>query len=408
MIRPPQVPQWRRIATPIALAVVSLFAALVLWIAVSDAENPQTEVEVPGIQVRPINVPEGLAVRSISPNPVRLTVLADDDLRNRLTPADFIVTVDLTNARDTVDVSLSFDTVGDERNVDVKSVSPAVVTVVLEPSLTRTVPVIPQTVGVLPQGYTIPTAPEVSPSSVKITGATSLVNRVEFVTADVNLTGLRASLTQQTDLIPRDARRLEIGRVTIDPARAETKVTVQQQDISVQMPVVASLQGAVADGYNIVGVSVEPSTVPISGSLEATQALTTVSTEPVDVTNLRSDVSRTVRLRLPSGVQTSRDTVTVRIRIAPAQGEIIVNLVPQATNVPDGLTASFQTATIAVRLSGDLPVLKTITPGSVRATVNASDRPEGVSILEPQITGLPQGVQVVLMDPTQVVLVLRR
>lgn len=408
MIRPPQVPQWRRIATPIALAVVSLFAALVLWIAVSDAENPQTDVDVPGNQVRAINVPEGLAVRSISPNPVRLTVLADDNVKNRLTPDDFSVTVDLTNARETVDVFLSAEAIGDERDVEVKAVSPAVVTVVLEPSLTKSVPVRPSPVGSLPQGYTLPNVPEVNPSTVRITGASSLVSLVDYVSADVNLTGLRANLTQQSSLVPRDARGLEIGRVTVEPARAETKITVQQQEINVQMPVVASLQGAVAEGYNIVGVSVDPPTVPISGSLEATQALTTVSTEPVDVSNLRSDVSRTVRLRPPSGVQTSRDTVTVRIRIAPAQGEIIVNLAPQATNVSDGLTASFQTATIGVRLAGDLPVLKTVTPGTLRATVNASDRQEGVFVLEPQITGLPQGVQVVAMDPTQVVLVLRR
>lgn len=408
MIRTPQSPQWRRIATPIALAVVSLFAALVLWIAVSDAENPQTEVDVPGVQVRPINVPEGLAVRSISPNPVRLTVLADDDIKNRLTPDDFNVTVDLTNARETVDVALEFDTIDDARNVEAKSVSPAVVTVVLEPSLTKTVPVRPSPVGSLPQGYTLPNVPEVSPSTVRITGASSLVSLVDYVSADVNLTGLRANLTQQSTLIPRDARGLEIGRVTVEPARAETKVTVQQQDISVQIPVVASLQGAAAEGYNIIGVSVEPSTVPISGSLEATQALTSVSTEAIDVSNLTRDFTRTVRLRLPSGVQSSRDTVAVRVRIAPAQGEIIVNLAPQATNVPDGLTASFQTATIAVRLSGTLPDLKTITPGTLRATVNASGLQEGVHTPEPQISNLPPGVQIASIDPRQVVLVLRR
>jgi YbbR domain-containing protein len=408
VLRPPQVPQWRRIGTPIALAVVSLFAALILWIAVSDAENPQDEVEIPGNQVVVVNVPEGLAVRSISPNPVRLTVLADSDIKERLTPSDFAVTVDLTGARDTADVALTANVVNDNRNVEIKSVSPEVVTIVLEPVVSKMVPVIPNTVGSIPQGYTVPSAPEVNPSSVKITGAGSLVSLVEMVTADVNLTGLRTTLTQQATLVPRDARRLEISRVTVDPPRVETKVTVQQQDISLQVPVVASLQGSVADGYNIVGVVVDPGTVPITGSLEATQALASVSTESVELSNLTRDFTRTVRLRLPSGVQSARDTVTVRVRIAPAQGEILVSVAPQASNVPDGLTASFQTSAITVRLAGDLPALKTVTPGTIRATVNASGLPEGVKSLEPEISNLPQGVQLVSVDPSQVVLVLRK
>jgi YbbR domain-containing protein len=408
VFRPPQAPQWRRIATPIALAVVSLFAALVLWIAVSDAENPQEEVKIPGNQVIAVNVPEGLAVRNIKEPPVQLVVLADADIKSRLTASDFRVTVDLSNARETAEVSLSAEVLDNNRNVEIKSIIPDVVTVTLEPSTSKTVPVIPATVGNLPQGYTMPSPPQVTPSTVTVTGAKSLVDLVDRVTADVNLTGLRASLTQQTGLVPRDARQLEIGRVTIDPARAETKLVVQQQDVTLQMPVVASLQGTVPEGYNIVGVSVEPLTVPVTGSIEATQAITAISTEPVDVSNAVRDFTRTVRIRLPSGLQATRDTVTVRVRIAPAQGEIIVSVAPQATDVPDGLTASFQTSAVTVRLAGDLLALKTVTPGLLRATVNASGRQEGVVSLEPQISNLPQGVQLVSVDPTQVVLVLRK
>jgi YbbR domain-containing protein len=408
VFRPPQAPQWRRIATPIALAVVSLFAALILWIAVSDAENPQEEVKIPGNTVIAVNVPEGLAVRNIKEPPVQLVVLADADIKSRLTASDFKVTVDLSNARETAEVSLNAEVVDNNRNVEIKSIIPDVVTVTLEPSTSKTVPVIPATVGNLPQGYTMPSPPQVTPSTVTVTGAKSLVDLVDRVTADVNLTGLRASLTQQTGLVPRDARQLEIGRVTVDPARAETKLVVQQQDVTLQMPVVASLQGTLPEGYNIVGVSVEPLTIPVTGSIEATQAITAISTEPIDVSNAVRDFTRTVRIRLPSGLQATRDTVTVRVRIAPAQGEILVSVVPQATDVPDGLTASFQTSAVTVRLAGDLLALKTVTPGLLRATVNASGRQEGVVSLEPQISNLPQGVQLVSVDPTQVVLVLRK
>jgi YbbR domain-containing protein len=405
MIHRPQPPQWRRIATPIALAAVSLFAALVLWIAVSDAENPRTEVRVSGNQVVPINVPEGLAVQNISPNPVVLMVRANSDLKDHLSPADFQVTVDLTNTRESTDAQLLYTVVTNEK-VDIISVSPEVVSVTLEPSVQKTVPIRTNSVGQLPQGYTAST--EVSPTTARVTGASSIIALVDAVTADVNLTGLRANLTQQITLVPRDSRGLEIGRVSVEPARAELKTVVQQQDSTVSLSIVPSLQGAVADGYNIVGVTVDPAIVQVNGNLETTQALGNVSTEPVDVSGLSRDISRTVRLRLPSGVQANRDTVVVRVRIAPAQGEILVNLAPQVTNVPDGLTATLQTSTIAVRLAGDVPSLRGVTPGTLRATVSASGLQEGVSVVEPQIAGLPSGVQVVSTDPSQVVLTLRR
>lgn len=405
MFRPPAVPQWRRIATPIALAVVSLFAALVLWIAVSDAENPQTEIEIRNVPVRPVNVPSDLAVASITPATVTLIVRGDADLASRLGPADFEVVVDLTNQRESADLEIRGDVLT-SLDVTILRYSQSAVRVELEQAVSKQVAVRSNLVGSIPQGYGFAT--DVSPASATVRGARQLVERVDYVSADVNLTGLRASLTQQVTLVPRDARGLQITRVSVEPARAETRVTVQQQEVTVQVPVVASLQGALADGYNITRVVVDPAVVPVSGTLETTQALSSVSTEPIDVSGLSRDASRTVRLRLPSGVQSSRDTVTVRLSIAPAQGELLLYVAPQVTNLGDGLNAVLQTSTVALRLSGDVPALRSITPGSVRATVNASGRQEGVHVIEPQITGLPQGVQVSSIDPSQVVVVVRR
>lgn len=407
-MRRPEIPQWRRVATPFALAAVSFAVALILWIAVTDAENPQTveDFRVP-VEVQAVNVPEGLAITSIPP--VRLRVSADADVFQRLTTADFIVQVDLNGITDfSLPQDVTVRVAGDlEDEVEIVAVSPLSVLVSVEPFASKQVPVRPSPVGELPQGYAL-SVPEATPGTVRISGARSLIDKVEFVTANVNLTGLRTSLTQQTVLVARDSRGLEIPRITIDPDRVELKVTVVQQEISVQLPIVAALQGTVADGYNIVGISLEPGQTTISGTLETTSSLTALSTEPIDVSGLRASFNRTVRLRVPTGVQAGRDSVRVNVTIEPAKGEMIINVAPQVSNVEGGLNASFQTASIAVRVSGDMPVLKTLTPGSVRATVNAAGYGEGVHILQPQIIILAQGVQVISIDPGQAVLVLRR
>lgn len=401
----PQTPQWRRIGTPVALALVSLIAALILWIAVTDAENPQEvdDFRVP-LEVQAVNVPEGLAVASIPQ--VRLRVSGDSNVLSSLTTSDFRITVDLMGVTDfslpqDVNVTVLTD------NVGVVAVSPQQVMVTVEPFATKQVAIRPNPVGVPPQGYTLP-VPETSPTLARVSGARSLVEKVEVVTADVNLTGLRTSITQQTLLVARDNKQLELPRVTVEPTRAEVRVTVQQQEISVPLAIEPTLQGNVASGYNITEIRLEPETTTVTGTLETTSALTAIGTEPIDVSGLRTDVVRTVRLRLPAGIRAARETVTVRVSIAPAQGEMIINVAPQYTNLGEEFSASFQTATIGVRVRGDMPVLRSLTPGQIRATVNASELVEGVHVRELQISGLPQGVQVISLDPAQAVLVVTR
>jgi YbbR domain-containing protein len=147
--------------------------------------------------------------------------------------------------------------------------------------------------------------------------------------------------------------------------------------------------------------------VPVSGPLEVLQSLTSVTTEPIDASGLRNDLTRTVRLRLPAGLQSTRDSASVRLKVAPAQGEMTLAVAPQISGVPEGLRASLQTASVSVRLKGELPALRALSPGAVRATVSANGLEEGVHILTPTISA-PESAQVVSSDPAQVVVVLRK
>ena len=91
----------------------------------------------------------------------------------------------------------------------------------------------------------------------------------------------------------------------------------------------------------------------------------------------------------------------------PAPGEITLLVAPQASDLGENLKATFQTASVSVRLSGDLPLLRDLQPGAVQAIVSAAGLSEGVHVLAVEIVA-PDGVQVVSKDPAQVVLVLGR
>jgi YbbR domain-containing protein len=248
---------------------------------------------------------------------------------------------------------------------------------------------------------------EASPGQVRVSGAESRVNSVSYVAADVNLTGIRVSLRQRYQLVPKDSRGAEVSRVVVEPATAELRVNVEQQDITLTVSVVPSAQGVVADGYNLSGIQADPPAIAVSGPLELLLGLPYISTEPVDVTGLRTDAVRTARLRLPAGIQSPRDSVTVRLRVEPSKGEFSLVVPLQVTNVPEGLQPFLQSPNLTLRFAGEIPTLQTLGSSNVRASVNLSGLNEGVHVLRPTISA-PESVQLVSVEPPQVTVSLQR
>lgn len=392
--------------TPLLLAVVSLVAAIGLWVAVTDAENPASLHDFgAAIEIVPINVPEGQAVASMSTSSVRVRVRAVDEVFARLSTSDFRATVDL---REQAPEHYVFVRVVGRDDVEVVDVAPASIRVTLEPSMTRQVPVEPQLIGTPAQGFSVPGGGVQSlPAMVNVSGATSLVQQVAYASATVNLTGLRVSLQRQFSLVAKDSRGVDLRPLAIDPPNADIRVNIVQQEVTLGLTVIPQLQGSVAEGYNLVDFRAEPIFLPVSGPLELLQAVAYITTEPLDVSGLNADATRSVRLRLPSGLTTTRDAVTVRLKVAPAIGEQAVTVAPQMTNLGEGLRASLQTASVSVRLGGEIPLLRSLQPGAVRASVNLGGLQEGVHVLRPAISH-PAGTQLLSVDPPQVVVVISR
>lgn len=408
MVRSPFGPV-RLFGTPLLLAVVSLIAAIVLWVAVTEAENPTVVRDFSGsLEVQAVNIPEGIAVASFSERVVTVRISAPEDVIRRLTPADFRVEVDLAGVNPTVSTTEQRVIVSmvQRRDVQVLEVTPAVVTVRLEPLATRTVPVQANFIGTLPQGFERGDV-EVQPGQVRIVGARSLVDLVSVAAADVNLTGLRVTTRRQYLLVPRDSRGADVRGVRIEPSTAEVRVVVLQQEVTLTRSIYVPVQGSVADGYNLISVSVDPPAVPVSGPLEILQAVVSVPTQPVDVSGLRNDTTRQVRLVLPAGLQTTRESVTVRLVVAPAPGQMTLAVAPQVVGLAEGMRATVQTAAVNVRLAADVPTLRALQQGSVRVIVDVTGRGPDVHVIEPRIT-VPEGIQVLSVDPATVVVSLSR
>lgn len=398
-------PKMRQAITPVALAVVSLLAAVALWVAVTDAENPTEDREFPvALRIEAIGVPEGFAVRSVTPDAIRVTVRATDEDFEELTASNFRATVDMTGIRDSESTqAVSVEVTGID-DVEIVSTTSTFSQVTLETAFSKDVPVRVNRVGSLTPGFFISQI-EANPDQVTVTGAASLVGLVESAWVDINLTGLRSNLQQQYNLSARDASGADLRRVRVEPTSAEIRLTVLQQDSPQVLPVAVQLQGAIADGYNIVGVTVDPPTVEVRGSIELLQGVTGLDTEPVDISGATTDLTRTVNLQVPTGLQSSRENVRVTIDVEAAPGERVITVAPRVQNIPENLNAELQTTSLTVRVRGATPLLNGLTPAAIQATVNAEGLGEGNHVLDVEL-GLPEGIELVSVEPPQAVVAL--
>ena len=394
--------------TPIALALVSLIAAVALWVAVTDAENPTTDEELPfTIPVDPVGVADGLAVYDLEPDAVVITVRATDETIDELTAANFRATVNMTGVRDTQSTqSIVVELVGvDADEASIVQVSSLFTQVVLEAEVTKTVPVQVNRLGSVAQGFTV-TAIEPDPAEVTVIGPTSSVNLVERADADVNLTGIRSNLERQYELTPRDSGGAIQPRVRVEPSAATVNINVQQQETPQIVPILVDTQGEVANGYNIVDIDPDPRTILVRGPLELLQSLDFISTEPIDVSGASATITRSVALQVPTGVEAELPAVDVTIEIQPALGSRAITVVPTMLNIPSGLNAVPQTTSLTVRVSGPVPLLNELTPSDIQATVDATDLTEGVHSLPVRVE-VPDGITLDAFEPAQAVIALR-
>ncbi len=284
------------------LAAFSLLIGLVLWLVVTDAENP-TRVDTFGtqIQVVPVNVSQELAVANSSLPTVQVRIEAPEDRWDDLTPGNFRAFVDLNDldAREQL-VPVQVEVNGISR-VRVVGTTPSLVLINLEELQTKEVPVTTRIVGTPPRGYEPgPLLPE--RDTIEVSGPASLVSRVTEAAAAVNVTGLTVGLDQSVSVVPLAEGGGEIRGVTAEPETVAGQGLDHAVDADADTAAGGEITGEPAPGYRISGVRVTPATVQVEGTIDVLQALDTLRLPNVDVGGQTASMEATVVPSPPEGV----------------------------------------------------------------------------------------------------------
>ncbi len=232
----------------------------------------------------------------------RIRYFAPEDLGLRLDSSSFRAIVDLstvapTGGRTSVAVRVS----AVDPRIQVLDYEPRQITVQLDAVISRTVP-IRAVLGPIPSGLDVG-EPTLSVANAVVSGAASIVNRVEEAQARLNVDASGIDINRTVDLLPVDAGGEPLAPVDVAPTTVRVRLAIFTNRQTRSLPVRPIVVGSPAVGFEVASVSVEPLVVSIEGDVDNIAPLEFADSAPVTITGASSNVGVDTALQLPDGVQ---------------------------------------------------------------------------------------------------------
>ncbi|MBV9282944.1 MAG: hypothetical protein JOZ41_22965 [Chloroflexi bacterium] len=375
---------------------LSFVLATALWLYVTDKQSPVQAWDYPyAISVNPTGVPGYLTVINSVPS-VHLRIEANRNT-TPVNPSSFYAFVDLSHYRRgsfSVPVKVSADP-----GIQVLSVTPPRVSVVVDTLQQKHVPVRYHLFGKPPAGYSL-SGVTVTPNTVTVSGAGAALARVAQAAIYLDLSGATSPVGGMYPVSLETTQQGSIqAHLSVQPAEVHVQVQIGAPSTGKTVPVIAAVSGQPQSGLGVAGISTMPSTVTVYGSPAAFKGLSSLLTAPVSVSKRGAGtLTAQVKLRLPRGLHASASQVTVSVNIRPVSATAYAPAAVTAQKLPSGETVQIRPPTVIVELAGP-PA--SASPGQVKAQVDLTGLGPGRYSLSPHLI-LPRGWKATNIYPARV------
>jgi len=205
---------------------------------------------------------------------------------------------------------------------------PRTVMVDIEPIIQRDLPVTVESSGELMDTNFVLDTISPKPGRVLVKGPKSEVDQIEKVRAVLPLGQVEmdrlAPYPVDVVALTRDNRPMQYVRCI--PLQINVNASLVVASVEKEAFVNAKLIGAPATGFQVLDYEMDPARVAVSGSATLLAKLTSLETEPVDISGLSGTTTVEVAVTAPVGVRLRRRTVKVTVRIEPKSlpGSVVV------------------------------------------------------------------------------------
>jgi YbbR domain-containing protein len=267
-------------------------------------------------------------------------------------------------------------------------INPSSIFVKLEPVVTDSFPIQIKMIGNPAIGFELQT-PELSNETALVSGPQSLVEALDQVVAVVDVENVSEDIQRTVNLNAYDAEGNELEGVSISPSSIQVSIPVNQRGGYRTVVVKIVTSGQIAAGYRLTNIFTLPPTVTIFSSdpdlVESIPGF--VETTPINLNGANDDMEIRVSLNLPEGINVvGSQNVTVQIGIDPIESSLsFTNLPIQFEGLDEGLEATVSPENVDVFLSGPLYLLEELEPATITVVIDLTDRGPGIYQLAPEV-----------------------
>ena len=328
----------------IILKLTALAIAFVIWVAVTNNDDPVRSIIISNVAINIINEDSigdiGKVAEPQGSGTVSVKVTERRSVLSRLTRSDFYVEADLENLNEMGTVPLTVSCSNNAITWDEMSISPSSLKVTVEEKVEQAFAVSVTTAGTVASGRAVGTTQVLDGKNILIAGPSSLVGIINQVTAPVSVTGLNSDSTvistlRVTDRNGSEFTDAQMRRLEFKDASGalldnhQVAVFVELWYVRNEMPLKVNTTGTPAEGYQISGISTIPQSVTVIGTYTGLRELggNVTVLDPVDVTGHDGDFTAEVDL-------TSTFAAYPEVRL-PADADPVVSVEIQMEKVED-------------------------------------------------------------------------
>lgn len=316
----------KRLTVNFGLKILAFFIALFMWLIVVNIDDPVTDKTYTGIPVQVINeevVTSANRTYQIvdDTQEVSVTVTAQRSVLNDVKAEDIVAIADMKEMSLGTQIPIEVKIEGYKYDSAVSN--PRNLQIQIDDEAKNNFPITPTTLGTVREGYVIGEL-KANPEKVTIRGPKTVIDSINRVVAEVDVSGLSSDTEVEARLVLYDANNNVIDQSLLANNLGKEGLTVEvtlHQIKSVKVELDTSMVSA-AEGYKISEISVEPQEVRISGSKSALARVTEISVPASALTavNLTQRTERSIDISqyLPEDValvDENADNVVVTIAV---------------------------------------------------------------------------------------------
>ena len=391
-----------------SLKILSVLCAIVLWAVIVNIYDPTTSVTISNVNVELINAQsltdKDYTYEVVDGSKISVYLSGPKSVITDIKSSDIVATADLSKISAFADyVDIDVKVVKDGKEVTGIEVTPRTTAVKLdiENRLTKEYTIETDTEGMPADGYVL-TSVSVTPTTVKVTGPSSIVENIDKVKAVWDISGAYSNVNSTAKLTAYAADGSQINEEGFSFSKSDVDYTALISAHKIVNVRCAGTTGTVKDGYMIMGIELSTDKAELIGDANTLNNISeiVIPESAINVDNVDSSRNYTVWLSdyISQDLKVkSENKLNIKVKVADLNSREFSFDTSKITfnNIKTGYHVTIDDDSVmSIVISGESSVLDSISGDNIKGTTNLTALSAGRHTVFVNFT-VPDGCKVV-------------